>query len=155
MRGRCSVHRPPEGEVRRILTLFGQVLLQVFLVPVVRDCLELHQLFTGLGRNLWVVTSHDPRNAGSGQCILCGIVPVHVAERDEFTGAAIGSSPREVAEQAARLWEELGFSHQDRASKLSIAPVSGFAHSDVDETIAQLRAGREAAELMRRAAGDL
>ncbi|AIN83169.1 MULTISPECIES: uroporphyrinogen decarboxylase/cobalamine-independent methonine synthase family protein [Corynebacterium] len=84
-----------------------------------------------------------------------GIVPVHVAEREEFTGAAIGSSPRGVAEQAARLWEELGYSHQNRASKLSIAPVSGFAHSDVDETIAQLRAGRETAELMRRAAGDL
>lgn len=113
---------------------------------------------------LWIPRTELSTNANldcvaaaidSGVELQLGIVPAHVTQRDEFSGAAIGSSARELAEQAARSWEELGYSHKDRASKLSIAPVSGFADSEVDETIAQLRAGRDAAELMRRAAGDL
>ena len=153
------------AEEYRCLTteLLNDGIETVFAVEKI-DGIDLRAISDSGATGLWIPHTELSTNAhldfvaaavDKGLELQLGIVPVHVAERDEFSGEAIGSSPRGVAEQAARLWEELGYSHQDRATKLSIAPVSGFAHSDIDETIAQLRAGRETAELMRRAAGDL
>lgn len=151
-------------EYRRLTTeLLNDGIETVIAVEKI-DGINLRAISDSGATGLWIPHTELSTNANldfvaaavdKGLELQLGIVPVHVAQRDEFSGEAIGSSPRGVAEQAARLWEELGYSHQDRATKLSIAPVSGFAHSDVDETIVQLRAGRETAELMRRAAGDL
>lgn len=92
---------------------------------------------------------------GAGMVFELGIVPITVAEREEHTGAPVPTSARALAEESALLWDELGFSRLDIAEKLSLASAGGFAASAQDETTAQLGAGRRAAELLRRAAGDL
>lgn len=92
---------------------------------------------------------------GSDMTLELGIVPVHADGREEHTGTPVATSSRGLAEAAALLWDELGFSRLDIAGKLKLAPVGGFASSAADEAAAQLGAGRRAAELLRRAAGDL
>nr|WP_120491374.1 methionine synthase [Corynebacterium lactis] len=92
---------------------------------------------------------------GAGLVLELGIVPVAVTEREEHTGAPVPTAARAIAEASALLWDELGFSRLEIAEKLSLAPAGGFASSAADEAVAQLGAGRKAAELLRRAAGDL
>ncbi len=84
-----------------------------------------------------------------------GIVPVRVADYDEHTGEPQATSARAAAEQAALLWDELGFSRMEIAQRLALAPEAGFSATPVAETVAQLGTGRRAAELLARAAGDL
>lgn len=92
---------------------------------------------------------------GNGLRLELGNVPVHAGDTEEFTGAPLPTSPRQAAEEAAALWDDLGFSRLDMVEKLSLSPAAGFERSTLAETTVQLRAGREAAELIRRAAGDL
>ncbi|MDO5029380.1 MAG: methionine synthase [Corynebacterium sp.] len=92
---------------------------------------------------------------GAGMSLELGIVPVTVAEREEHTGKPVATPARDLAEQAALFWDELGYSRLQIAESLNLAPVGGFTASSIAEAQAQLGAGRSATELLRRAAGDL
>ncbi|KAA9246959.1 methionine synthase [Corynebacterium sp. MSK151] len=92
---------------------------------------------------------------GADMSLELGIVPVTVTEREEHTGVPVATPARALAEQAALFWDELGYSRLQIAESLNLAPMGGFAASSNEEAQAQLGAGRNATELLRRAAGDL
>lgn len=92
---------------------------------------------------------------GAGLKLELGLVSAAHITRAEHSGVAIGPEPRAIAENAALLWDELGFSRADFASQLDLAPTSSLAATKADEPVAVLSSGREAAELINRAAGDL
>ena len=92
---------------------------------------------------------------GADMSLELGIVPVTVTEREEHTGVPVATPARVLAEQAALFWDELGYSRLQIAESLNLAPMGGFAASSNEEAQAQLGAGRNATELLRRAAGDL
>lgn len=92
---------------------------------------------------------------GAGLTLELGAVAPESVTRAEHTGAAVGPDARALAENAALLWDELGFSRTDFTAQLNLSPTRGLAKCQGDEPAALLSSGREAAALINRAAGDL
>lgn len=91
----------------------------------------------------------------AGMSLELGIVPTRVSEREEHTNAPVPTDSRDIAQQVAVIWDELGFSRTELIDHLNLSTAGGFVGSSEAEAIAQLGAGRKAAELINRAAGDL
>lgn len=77
------------------------------------------------------------------------------AQRDPVTGAWEVPDERIPAQEAARLWDELGFPRAELAGDVTLTPRGGFDRGPGDWPAAALRCGRRAADLVARAAGDL
>lgn len=75
--------------------------------------------------------------------------------RDPITGAWETPDERVPAQEAARLWDELGFLRAELAGNVTLTPRGGFDRAPADWAAVALRCGRRAADLVARAAGDL
>lgn len=91
----------------------------------------------------------------AGIDLVFGAVPARPGGVDGYTGAYLEPDHRGIAERVARLWDELSFPRADLVDHVDLTVAPGFASAPADWVAPAYAAGREAAELMGRAAGDL
>lgn len=91
----------------------------------------------------------------SGIDVVFGAVPARPQGTDAHTGEYLEPEFRDVAVDVARLWDELSFPRIDLVDHVGLTVAPGFAAAPAEWIAPAYAAGRRAAELMGRAAGDL